>query len=527
MQPNSATEQTAWACQQCGRTSPTAGFCPDDSQPYAPATQDLFVGTLVDQRFIVKQLLGVGGWSRVYLAHHKRLDCPIVLKVLHGHLVAETDKLKRFQREVEISTRMRHPNIGEVIDFGVLPAGQPFLVMEYLTGETLNTLLAQRGHLDWQTVVQIVNQAAEGFAYAHEQGIIHRDVKPSNLLLTDEGKVKVLDFGLAKAVLLDNNRVTSLTKTGQTMGTPEYMSPEQCLGQTLSTASDVYSLGLVAYELLTGTKAVSGTTTYEIMKQHVDKPPPPFKDSLSIPAAVQEAVLIALNKNPKGRYNSMRAMKAAFDESSLPSSVSTDSSFRQHLILPVVSMVGLGMAVCAALAWMAHSAQLFAPPAVPAATVPTVNVQQPSVATGSTASRIAALEEQKRKIGHFDYDTEKQLAQLYLPSDPARAMDSVDNILKNRPADDTMTTLLSAGHWGAEPDEAAASLAKTARDFPEYRHVRAQSFLLLGDLFADRGQSEKALQYYDTVSKFSGLTLEPYRLSAEERINTLKRLKLH
>lgn len=525
MKPESNTRKTAFMCRVCGRTGETEGICPDDGEPFRPAQADTLIGTVIDQRFLIKELLGVGGWSRVYLAHHKRLDTPVVLKVLHTHLVKDTEKLKRFQREAEISSRMRHNNIAKVMDFGLMPEGQPFLVMEYLRGETLNTILDRQGPFDWQQVVQIVNQAAEAFAYAHEQGVIHRDIKPSNLLLTDEGTVKVLDFGLAKASLQVPGRGSSLTKAGQTMGTPDYMSPEQCQGLALGPASDIYSLGLVAYELLTGTKAVSGSTTFEIMKQHVDKPPPPFKPALRIPSAVQDAVFKALYKLPQKRYESMRAMQTAFDATTLSSSSLPNLPLPRHLIAPVIGLLLLGMLVCALAGWLILSNQKLAPPPT---VQPTSTADPPALAAQSSPKqKIARLEEEKRKLGRFDYATEKQLADLYAGLDRPRALQNVDNILKNKPGDDSMTAFLSEGHFGSDPEAAAEALGRTARECAELRHVRAQCLLLLGDLYADRGDTKKALQYYDNVVNFSGATLEPYRLAAEDRVNVLKRLNLN
>jgi serine/threonine protein kinase len=513
-------------CRVCGRTAETAGLCPDDGESFRPAQADTLIGTLIDQRFQIKELLGVGGWSRVYRAHHKRLGTPIVLKVMHTHLVQDTEKLKRFQREADISSRMRHTNIAKVMEFGLMPEGQPFLVMEYLEGETLNMILDRQGPFAWQQVVLIINQAAEAFAYAHDQGVIHRDIKPSNLLLTTDGTIKVLDFGLAKASLQAPGRGSSLTKAGQTMGTPDYMSPEQCQGMILGPPSDIYSLGLVAYELLTGTKVVSGSTTFEIMRQHVDKPPPPFKPALRIPSSVQDAVFKALYKQPLKRYESMRAMRAAFDVSTLPVPAATSVSMPKHLILPLIGSLVLGMVVCALAGWLIISRQSSPAPQVvaPGAAEPSTSPLKSQLSPGE---QIALLKEKESRLGHFDYTIEKQLMELYLPHDRQKALETVDSILKNKPGDDAMTAILAQGHFGAEPDRAAEALGKTARDFADLKHVRAQCLLLLGDLYAERGDTKKALQYYDNVLNFSGPSLEPYRLSAEDRVNVLKKLKLN
>lgn len=510
-------------CPVCGRTSAAAGACPDDGQVFVTAMADTLLGTVVDQRFLIKSVLGIGGWSRVYLAHHKRLDVPVVLKVLHTHLVSDQDKLKRFQREAEISSRMRHNNIARVMDFGVMNEGQPYLVMEYLDGDTLNTLLEQKGPLPWQQVAQIISQSAEAFAYAHDHGVIHRDIKPSNLLLTKEGTIKVLDFGLAKASLLHSGRGSSLTKTGQTMGTPEYMSPEQCLGQALTPASDIYSLGLVAYELLTCTKAVTGSTTYELMKQHVDKPPPPFKQGSAVPSSIQDAVLKSLYKHPQKRYESMRDMKAAFEACSQQSSPSTTRpGAGKSVAVPVIAMVVVGMVVCAGLGWMAYQngQSRATPQAVPA------------LASGGQQAQfnqeIAALERTRKELTRFDFELEKRLADRYIKAGRTKdAMQVVDNILANRPGDDSMTAILSDNHWGTDPDKAIASLSANVRAYPDLHHLRAECFLLLGDLYSEKGESSKALQYYDTVRNFSGVSLDPYRAAAEERLNTLSKLNLH
>jgi eukaryotic-like serine/threonine-protein kinase len=202
---------------------------------------------MIAGRYRVERILGAGGMATVYLAYDQQLDRPVAVKVLAENLAAEDDLRRRFLREARLAAALAHPNVVRVFGTGEDEAGLPFIVMEYVEGETLAELLRRRGRLPAPEVRGLVGQAAAGLAHAHAAGLVHRDVKPQNLLLAGDGCLKVADFGIARV-----EEGTRLTQAGTVLGTAAYIAPEQLAGEPVSAAADVYSLGAVFYELLTG-----------------------------------------------------------------------------------------------------------------------------------------------------------------------------------------------------------------------------------------------------------------------------------
>ena len=267
-------------------------------------------GEVVAGRYQLEHLLGVGGMSSVYRARDSVLERVVALKVLHEQFSHDRDYVERFRREARAIARLSHPNIVTVMDRGEFE-GRQFIVFEYVDGETLKQLAAREAPLPPDRALAFVHQVARGLAFAHEHGIVHRDVKPHNVLVDRDGTAKVTDFGIARAV---GARDDSLTQSGTVLGTGAYLSPEQAVGRPADARSDQYSLGAVLYELLTGRIPYEGETIVAVANRHVHDPVPRVRDlrpdvSPRIDALVQRAMA----KRADDRYPSMDAMIGALE----------------------------------------------------------------------------------------------------------------------------------------------------------------------------------------------------------------------
>jgi serine/threonine protein kinase/Flp pilus assembly protein TadD len=283
---------------------------------------DPLIGQTVAGHYEILEPLGTGAWSTVYKASQKPLNRLVAVKVMHSHLMKSPDKVARFQREAEAASSLLHPSVATVFDYGLLAQGQPFIVMECMEGQPLAEILEKEGALPVDRAVGIFKQALEGLAAAHEKGIIHRDVKPSNLFVTKSGaaeQVKILDFGVAKLTSPDDSRA-SLTQTGESVGTPDYMSPEQWTGQRqIDQRSDIYSFGCVMYHVLTGKQPIAGNTMFDSMHQHIYDVPDEFRKvspDLRIPESIEAVVFKALAKDPNDRYQTCAELLKALEKAS-------------------------------------------------------------------------------------------------------------------------------------------------------------------------------------------------------------------
>jgi len=267
---------------------------------------DPFVGRTLDEKYLVEEHLGAGGMGAVYRARHLSMDRPVAIKFLHQRLVEDEAARVRFQTEARAAVKLCHPNAVSVTDFGHTAEGGVYIVMELLEGRTLREIVSREAPLDTARATSIMLQASDAVAAAHEAGIIHRDLKPSNILITQSADqpavVKVLDFGIATFAADDDDEATTLAQTNTVIGTPRYMSPEQHNGNELTAATDVYSLGVILYEMLTGMVPFSGSTPAEIAQKHATLPPhSPREIVAAIPEDVEHIVLHALEKQPSDR----------------------------------------------------------------------------------------------------------------------------------------------------------------------------------------------------------------------------------
>lgn len=281
-------------------------FCPFDGQPLGGRDSVRgYVGALLDDKYRLEEKIGEGGTGEVYRATHIHMDSTVAVKILHASLASDQTMLERFRREARAAAQIRHANAVAVTDFGVTrDTGIAYLVMEFLEGEDLRERINRRRRLEYDDVLNILDQTCAAVHTAHTKGIIHRDLKPDNIwiLKAEQGveRVKVLDFGIAK--LKSYAGATNLTEKGLIIGTPNYMSPEQCRGEQLDPRSDIYSLGVIVYEMLTGDAPFQADTPVAVVLKHASEPPrPPSQLRPDIPIDVENVVLRALDKKRENR----------------------------------------------------------------------------------------------------------------------------------------------------------------------------------------------------------------------------------
>ena len=260
-------------------------------------------GDKINDRYQIIKTIGEGGMANVYLAKDTILDRNVAVKVLRGDLADDEKFVRRFQREALSASKLHHPNIVEMYDVGE-DNGSYYIVMEYVQGKTLKSLVKKRGALTLPEVIDIMTQLASAIMCAHDSYIIHRDIKPQNVMILDDGRVKIMDFGIAMA--LNSNE---LTQTNSVMGSVHYLPPEQANGSGSTIKSDIYSLGILMYELLIGKVPFKGDNAVEIAIKQMKEPIPSIcKQNPDIPQSVENIVLRACAKNPKNRYDSVREM---------------------------------------------------------------------------------------------------------------------------------------------------------------------------------------------------------------------------
>src|SRR4051794_16326018 len=259
----------------------------------------LSLGTLLAGRYEITAPIAVGGMGEVWRARDRVLDRTVAAKVLRSEYTGDPNFLARFRNEARHTAALTHPNIASVYDYGETRdengSTVAYLVMEFVEGQTLVSILHEEGRLPVDWTLHVLGQAADGLSAAHKAGVVHRDIKPGNLMVRPDGVVKLTDFGIAQA-----RDATPLTRTGMVVGTAQYLSPEQAQGMEVTAASDVYSLGVVAYECLSGARPFDGASQVAIALAHINRPPPPLP--AEVPPAVRLLVERALAKDPADRF---------------------------------------------------------------------------------------------------------------------------------------------------------------------------------------------------------------------------------
>lgn len=260
-------------------------------------------GQKINERYEIIRSIGEGGMANVYLGYDEILDRNVAIKILRGDLSNDEKFVRRFQREALSASSLSHPNIVEMYDVGE-DNGLYYIIMEYVEGKTLKQLLKKRGSLTLSEAIDIMVQLTDGMAHAHDSYIIHRDLKPQNIMIQDDGQIKITDFGIAMAL-----NSTQLTQTNSVMGSVHYLPPEQASGKGSTTKSDIYSMGIIFYELLTGKLPFKGENAVEIALKQMRDPIPSLKeDNPNIPQSIENIILKATAKNPKNRYEDAKSM---------------------------------------------------------------------------------------------------------------------------------------------------------------------------------------------------------------------------
>lgn len=343
-------------CPKCGKRFPDVVVCPDDEAPLAPArVVDAFLGRMLGN-FRVEKLLAAGGMGSVFIARHAKLGTPAVVKVLSSDLARDDAERRRFENEARHAMQIQHPHVVRIFDFGELAtadgAGRDvYLVMELVEGEDAEQALEREGRLDPLRVARIVRQVASALEAAHTiagGAVVHRDLKPSNIRLTRRGREEhavVLDFGIAKAV--DAPAEEQLTLPGTVIGTPHYMAPEQASGEPIDARTDLYSLGVVAYYLLTGNLPFDGKSVSQVIRQQIFMAPPPLPADLKLPQGLGEIVMKCLEKAPAARFQSAAELADALDRVIAEATPRRPAHRAAVALAAAVGLVAVGAAVFA------------------------------------------------------------------------------------------------------------------------------------------------------------------------------------
>lgn len=288
-----------------------------------PRTGSDLVGLTLSDRYEVIEILGKGGMGVVYKGRRTQINKFVAIKVLKTSLIEDEVSLKRFEQEAIASANLDDPHLISVYDFGYGPSGEPYLVMDFLEGKSLEDIIERQGPVSLERFLHIFSQACQALSYIHNRGIIHRDLKPSNIMLvrtqSSDEFVKLVDFGIAKVIGDDQKLMQKLTATGQSFGSPLYMSPEQCMGKEVDVRSDIYSLGCVMFEALTGRTPIAGENALQTVFMHINSPPLLLNQvgpGLTHPPHVQDLIMRCLEKDPDKRFQSAQEIGSILGEMS-------------------------------------------------------------------------------------------------------------------------------------------------------------------------------------------------------------------
>jgi predicted Ser/Thr protein kinase len=303
-------------------------------------------GLEIGQRYRVKSLLGMGGMGAVYLVHDKGLDRDVALKLIRSDIAEDTEVLERFKREIQLSSRVTHPNVLRVFDLGESD-GIKFLTMQFVDGRDLSTILKKQGKLPTERLLRVFRQAAEGLKAAHDQGVIHRDLKPQNIMINAADHVYVTDFGLAKSA-----EQSGMTQTGAVIGTPFYMSPEQVKGEPVGPQSDIFALGVILYQMAAGAVPWGGATPFEVMVARTQRAPKPIKElNPELPAYLQKIIERCLAVDLALRYQNVQEILEDLDAESFRTTIRY-RTMSKRWVGPAIAAAGAALIIAAAGLWV-------------------------------------------------------------------------------------------------------------------------------------------------------------------------------
>jgi serine/threonine-protein kinase len=301
-------------------------FCPRCGS----SLSDPLIGAIVGERYRIVTRIGVGGMGAVYRAEHTMMRRDLAIKVLLPEFGGSQEFARRFEREAESASRLTHPNIITVTDFGRTREGSLFLVMEFLAGDALSTVISQ-GPMPRERALPIIRQVLRALDHAHSSGVVHRDLKPDNIMLVERGGekdvVKILDFGIAKLTEPGSGR-EALTQAGMIFGTPEYLSPEQALGETVDARADLYAAGVILYEMLVGRRPFESDDKVKLISMHLAHAPPRMREvnpAVDVPAALEQVTLQAMEKHRENRFATALAFLQALEDSELAPDADADT----------------------------------------------------------------------------------------------------------------------------------------------------------------------------------------------------------
>lgn len=308
-----------FVCPQCASSYPHGSPCPRDGAIPLANNGDGLLGAAVGSYRIAAKI-GAGGMGTVYRAVHPDIGSVVAIKVLSHASAADADTVNRFFEEARSVNVIRHQNIVNILDLARLPDGRPFIVMEFIDGEPLKGVV-RRGPMDITETCRIIIAVLDALAAAHERGVLHRDLKPDNIMLSHNGRVTLVDFGVAK--IAANVSHAPRTESGLILGTPQYMSPEQAQGRAVDAATDIYAIGIVLYEMLTGRRPFEGDSLFEILRAQISDAPRPPSQLVPMPAELESIIMVALAKDARQRFGSARAMQHALRQIATTVSMST------------------------------------------------------------------------------------------------------------------------------------------------------------------------------------------------------------
>ena len=357
-------------CPECGSSQPAPGRCAADGTQLSPIGEDILLGTTIGV-YRVARLLGIGGMGRVYKGVHPTIGSRVAIKVLSRECSDRRDLVDRFFAEAKAVNLIRHESIVNVLDLAMLPDGRPYIIMEYLDGAPLASIIEFGVHhqapLPLGGIARLAAEVLDALGAAHAKGIVHRDLKPDNIFVAPSGRPKVLDFGIAKLSDVTNTS----TRTGSLMGTPHYMSPEQAAGRVVDHRADIYAIGVILFECTTGRKPFLAEALFDLLRMHVEAPPPsPRALRPDMPPELEQVILTALAKPPDQRFATTMAMSLALQHAT--SQLPPDQW--RPLTAPAAGMSGAGWAPTPPASWSGHGSR--PPPAPGPGNVSTVSAGQ-------------------------------------------------------------------------------------------------------------------------------------------------------